>query len=695
MKNYESKDLRNVAVVGHGSCGKTSLTGALCFTAGSSKRLGSVDDGNALTDYSQDEIERKNSINLSIAYAEYEKTKINLIDAPGYLDFLGDAYAAMRGSDNALLVVHGANGVEIGTNKMASKTNEDNIPVAVFVNMMDKENADFDKILEQLRELFDGHVVPMTWPVGQGDDFKGVVDVRRRKACIGVPGTQTGESKEEDIPAEMVERVDEMYKEFIEDVAEQDEALMEKYFAEEPLTPQEIGAAMQKGILNREFIPVFCGSSSSTFGVPQLLDGLAHMMPDPTMFPALTAKAGETEVQIERTNDSPLTAMVFKTISEPHVGELSFFRVGSGVIKTGDEVLNASMDQVERLGHLNVMQGRDREEVSQLCAGDIGVVTKLKVTHTGNTLSSKQKALILPDIDFPKPVMNVAIAPKSRGDEDKISSGLRKLQEEDRSFNSYFDSELHQQILWAMGALHLDVIKVRLERQFNVETEYIKPRIPYKETFRKHAEGQGKFKKQSGGRGQYGDCWIRLIPRESGEGFEFFNKVVGGAIPGRFVPSVEKGIVESASKGIQAGYPVVDFAAECFDGSYHNVDSSDVAFQIAGGMAFKSVAAQAEPVILEPIQNIEVLVPEECMGDVIGDLNGRRGRIQGMTGEGAFQKVAAQVPQAEMYKYSTSLRSITGGRGSFEMDFSHYEAVPHDQTQKIIEEYEHQKEEDN
>lgn len=695
MKHYDSKDLRNVAVVGHGSCGKTSLTGALCFAAGSSKRLGSVDEGNALTDFSQDEIERKNSINLSIAYAEYEKLKINLIDAPGYLDFLGDAYAAMRGADNALMVVHAVNGVEIGTNKMASKTAEDNIPVAVFVNMMDKENADFDKVLQQLRELFDGHVVPMTMPIGQGADFKGVVDVRRRKACIGVDGTQKGESKEEDISADMAGRVEEMYKEFIEDVAEQDEALMEKYFADEPLTPQEIGAAMQQGILNRELIPVFCGSSISTFGVPQLLDGLAHMMPDPTMFPALTAKAGETEIKIERTDDSPLTALVFKTVSETHVGELSFFRVGSGVIKSGEEVLNANMDHVERLGHLNVMQGRDREEVDQLCAGDIGVVTKLKYTHTGNTLSSKQKALVLEDIHFPKPVMNVAIVPKTRGDEDKISSGLRKMQEEDRSFNSYFDSELHQQIVWAMGALHLDVIKVRLERQFNVVTEFVKPRIPYKETFRKQAEGQGKFKKQSGGRGQYGDCWIRLIPRHSGEGFEFFNKIVGGAIPGRFVPSVEKGVIEAAGKGIQAGYPVVDFAVECFDGSYHNVDSSDVAFQIAGGMAFKSVAANAEPVILEPIQDIEVLVPEECMGDVIGDLNGRRGRIQGMTGEGTFQKVAAQVPLADMYKYSTGLRSITGGRGTFTMEFSHYEAVPHDQTKKVIEEYEQQKEEDN
>ncbi|MBW7998099.1 MAG: elongation factor G [Candidatus Glassbacteria bacterium] len=695
MKNYDSEEIRNVAVIGHGSSGKTSLTGALCFAAGSTKRLGSVDEGNALTDYSQDEIDRKISINLSIAYAEYEKIKINLIDAPGYLDFIGDAYAALRGSDNALIVVHGVSGVEIGTNMMAAKTKEDKIPVAVFVNMMDKENADFDKVLGQLRGFFDGHVVPMTLPIGNGPGFKGVVDVRRRKACIGVAGTQKGEFKEEDIPADMAGRVEGMYREFIEDVAEQDEALMEKYFADEELTPQEIGAAMQKGILNREFIPVFCGSSTLTFGVPQLLDGIAHMMPDPTMFPPLEAKAGEEEVEVNRDSSAPMTALVFKTISETHVGEMSFFRVGSGVIKGGEEVLNANMDQVERLGHLNVMQGHDREEVDRLVAGDIGVVAKLKGTHTGNTLSSKQKPLTLADIEFPRPVMNVAIVPKTRGDEDKISSGLRKLQEEDRSFNSYFDGNLHQQIVWAMGELHLDVIKGRLERQFHVQAEYVKPRIPYKETIRKEAEGQGKFKKQSGGRGQYGDCWIRIKPLESGAGFEFHNKIVGGAIPGRFIPSVEKGLVEAANKGIQAGYPVDDFMAECYDGSYHNVDSSDVAFQVAGSIAFQSVAAKADPVIMEPIQDVEVLVPEDCMGDVIGDLNGRRGRIQGMTGEGAFQKVAAQVPQAEMYKYSTSLRSITGGRGTFKMDFSHYEAVPHEQTQKIIGEYKHQKEEDS
>ena len=551
MKNYDSKDLRNVAVIGHGTSGKTSLTGALCFAAGSSKRLGSVDEGNSLTDFSQDEIERKNSINLSVAYAEHEKSKINLIDAPGYLDFLGDAYAALRGADNALIVVHGVSGVEIGTNKMAAKTKEDGIPTAVFVNMMDKENADFNKVLDQLRELFEGHVVPMTLPIGQGPSFKGVVDVRRRKACIGVAGTQTGECKEEDIPADMAGQVEEMYQEFIEDVAEQDEALMEKYFADEPLTPQEIGAAMKKGILNREFIPVFCGSSTLTFGIPQLLDGLAHMMPDPTMFPPLKVTAGKEEVEVECRDSSPLTALVFKTISEPHVGELSFLRISSGTLKSGDEVINASTEQVERVGHLNVMQGRDRQEVDKLCSGDIGVVTKLKETHTGNTLCSKQKALVLPDIDFPKPVMNVAIEPKTRGDEDKIASGLRKLQEEDRSFNSYFDSDLHQQIIWAMGALHLDVIKVRLERQFNVETEYVKPRIPYKETIRKQAEGQGKFKKQSGGRGQYGDCWVRLIPREKGEGYEFFDKIVGGVIPGRFVPSVDKGYC----RGRQQGYP--------------------------------------------------------------------------------------------------------------------------------------------
>jgi len=688
MNKYDSKDIRNIAVVGHGSCGKTTLTGALCFAAGSSKRLGSVDEGNSLTDFSQDETERKISINLALAYAEWNKVKINLIDCPGYLDFVGDSHAALRGADCALIVVHAVNGVEIGTEMMWRLAAELNMPVAFFINMMDKEHASFKKVFAQLKKSFEGHIVPLTLPVGESENFKGVVDLTRKKACIGVPNTGKGEFKIEDIPADMAGEVEEAYKEFIEDVVEQDEGLMEKYFAEEELTEDEISSALRKGVLNREFIPVFCGSSLSTFGIRQLLDGIVNDMPDPLMFPPLKARSAgkDDEVEIDPASDKRLVALVFKTITEPHVGELSYFRVFSGVLKSGGEVVNANGGHIERLGHLSIMQGRERMEVEELATGDIGVVAKLRETHTGNTLSSKSNAVVLPEIKFPDPVMNVAIEPKARGDEEKISTSLRKLQEEDHTFRSYYDSDLHQMMVWGMGELHLEVILAKLKRKFNVDAEYVKPGIPYRETIRKTAEGQGKYKKQSGGRGQYGDCWIRLSPLERGAGVEFVDKIVGGVIPGRFVPSVEKGLREAASRGVIAGYPVQDFKAECYDGSYHSVDSSDVAFQVAGSLAFQKVALEADPVLLEPIQNIEVLVPEEYMGDVIGDLNSRRGRIQGMTSEGSFQKVAAQVPLAELYKYSTSLRSITQGRGIFRSEFSHYEEVPRDLAEKIIKE---------
>lgn len=696
MNKYDSKDIRNIAVVGHGSCGKTTLTGALCFAAGSSKRLGSVDEGNSLTDFSQDEIERKISVNLALAYAEWKKVKINFIDCPGYLDFVGDAHAALRGADCALVVVHAANGVEIGTEMMWRLAAEQNMPVVFFINMVDKEHASFKKVLNQLKNSFEGHIVPLTLPIGEGEKFKGVVDLTKKKACIGVPNTTKGEFKVEDIPADMAGDVEKAYKEFIEDVVEQDEELMEKYFADEELTEEEISSALRKGVLNREFIPVFCGSSMSTFGIRPLLDGIVNDMPDPLMFPPLKAQpAGkEGEVEIVPSSGGKLVALVFKTITEPHVGELSYFRVFSGVLKSGGEVHNANGGHIERLGHLSIMLGRDRTEVEALAAGDIGVVAKLKETHTGNTLTTKSNQVVLPEIKFPEPVMNVGIEPKARGDEEKISTSLKRLQEEDQTFHSYYDSDLHQMMVWGMGELHLEVILAKLKRKFNVDAEYVKPQIPYKETIRKTGEGQGKYKKQSGGRGQYGDCKIRLSPLERGAGVEFVDKIVGGVIPGRFVPSVEKGVREAASRGVLAGFPLQDFKAECYDGSYHSVDSSDVAFQVAGSLAFQKVALEANPVILEPIQNIGVLVPEEYMGDVIGDLNSRRGRIQGMTRESNFQKVSAQVPLAELYKYSTSLRSITQGRGIFQSKFSHYEEVPRDLAEKIIQESKKKKEKD-
>jgi len=694
MKNYNSQEIRNFAVLGHGSCGKTSLTGALCFAAGSSKRLGSVDEGNSLTDFSQDEIERKISINLAMAFAEWKGTKINLLDTPGYMDFIGDAYAAVRAADNALIVVHAVGGVEIGTEMMWRLAAEQNMPVGFFINMMDKEHADFNKVVKQLQNTLEGRIVPLMIPVGESENFRGVIDLISRKARLGKAKTQKGEYEVAEAPPEMAESMEQAYKEFVEAVVEQDDELMEKYFEDQPLEEKELIAALKKGVASREIIPVFCGSSTLTYGVRTLLDSLVDIFPDPTMLPPLKAKLSGTdeEVEVVRSAGEPMAALVFKTITEPHVGELSYFRIFRGVLKSGDEVSNANDNQTERLGHLSIMQGRERYEVEQLTAGDLGVVAKLKHTHTGNTLTAKAARVVLPKIKFPSPVMNVGIEPKARGDEDKISQGLKKLQEEDQTFHSHYDRDLHQMIVSGMGELHLDVILAKLNRKFNVEAEYVEPGIPYRETVRKTATAQGKYKKQTGGRGQYGDCKIRISPLERGSGAEFINKIVGGVIPGKFIPSVEKGLREAAGKGVLAGYPVVDFQAECYDGSYHSVDSSDIAFQVAGSLAFQKAALDADPVLLEPVQNVEVLVPEEYMGDVIGDLNSRRGRIMGMTSEGNFQKVTAKVPLAELYKYSTQVRSITQGRGMFKSEFSHYEEVPRELTEKIIEKSKKEKE---
>ncbi len=694
MKNYTSQDIRNIAVLGHGSCGKTSLTGALCFAADSSKRLGSVDEGNSLTDFSQDEIDRKISINLATAFAEWKGTKINLLDTPGYLDFIGDAHAAVRAADNALIVVHAVGGVEIGTEMMWRLAAEQNMPVAFFINMMDKEHTDFNKVINQLKSTFEGRIVPLSIPIGEGENFRGVVDLVSKQARLGKKNTQRDEYEVSDIPSELAETVEEAYREFVEAVVEQDDELMEKYFDDKPLDEKKLAAALKKGVAAREIIPVFCGSSTLTYGIRALLDSLVQNLPDPVMLPPLVAKTAEKdeEIEIARTPDGSLVALVFKTITEPHVGEMSYFRVFRGVLKAGDEVANANDNQIERLGHQSIMQGRERIEVEQLVAGDLGVVAKLKHTHTGNTLTAKGALVVLPEIVFPCPVMNVGIEPKARGDEEKISQGLKKLQEEDQTFRSHYDSDLHQMIVSGMGELHLDVIMAKLKHKFNVDAEYVEPGIPYRETVRKTAQAQGKYKKQTGGRGQYGDCSIRISPQDRGAGEEFVNKIVGGSIPGKFVPSVEKGIREAAGKGVLAGYPVVDFQVECYDGSYHSVDSSDIAFQVAGSMAFQKAALDANPVVLEPIQDVEVLVPEEYMGDVIGDLNSRRGRIMGMTSEGNFQKVTAKVPLAELYKYSTQVRSITQGRGMYKSDFSHYEEVPRELTEKIIKKSKKEKE---
>ncbi len=694
MKEYDSKHLRNVALVGHGGSGKTSLVTALSFASGSSSRLGSVDDGNSLTDFTPDEIERKISINLSLGYAEWKGIKINLLDTPGYLDFIGEVKSALRVADAALVVVHANAGIEVGTDIVWEDAVKLGIPRLFYISMMDKEHADFNKVYSQIKDRYGIKAIALELPIGMGEEFRGLVNVLDEKAYIFKGGTSKGEYTEESVPEEMAGEVAKAKEALIELAAESDDSLIEKYLEEGDLTKEEVINGLVTLVKNGELYPVFCGSATNTFGVRNLLDGLIGLVPDPThrgQIKGMNKKGDDVEVMADDT--SPFSALIFKTTTEPHVGELSYFRIFSGKVSSGDDVVNSRNDKSERLNHLSVIQGKDRSEVSVLHTGDVGVVAKLKESHTNDSLVSKGNSIILDKIVFPSPAISVAVEPKAKGDEEKIATGLARLHEEDPTFVSGYNAEIKQTLISGMGELHLDVVLERLKRKFGVEAIMKKPEIPYHETIRTKAEGQGKYKKQTGGRGQYGDTWIRIEPLPRGSGFEFVNAIKGGAIPGKYIPSVEKGIVEAAEKGVMAGYKLVDFRATLYDGSFHNVDSSDMAFKIAGSMAFSKVAQAAKPYILEPILNVEVVIPDDFLGDVMGDLNSRRGKIMGVNPKGHLKEIKVQVPQAEMYKYSTSLRSLTQGRGTHSREFSHYDEVPSDITQKIIAESEAKKKE--
>lgn len=693
MKEYESKQLRNIALVGHGGCGKTSLVTALAFASGSSSRLGSVDDGNSLTDFTPDEIDRKISINLSLAYAEWKGTKINLLDTPGYLDFVGEVKAALRVSDAALILIHAHAGVEVGTDIVWAEAEKLEIPRLFYINMMDKEHADFQKVYGQIKNKYGMKAVAMELPIGIGVSFRGVVNLLDEKAYIFKDGSTKGEYTEEAVPEEMTADVTSAREALVELAAESDDALIEKYFEEGTLSRDEIVNGLEKLVKKGELFPVFCGSATKTFGVRNLLDGLVELVPDPGHRGVVRGDSkSDEEVEVKTEDTSPFSALIFKTTTEPHVGELSYFRIFSGKVASGGEVINNRNDKSERLTHLSIIQGKERIEVPTLHTGDIGVVAKLKESQTNDSLVSKGNAIILEPIEFPSPVISVAVEPKSKGDEEKIATGLSKLHEEDPTFKSGYNADIRQTLISGMGELHLDVVMDRLKRKFGVEAVLTKPDIPYRETIRGKADGQGRYKKQTGGRGQFGDTWIRIEPLGRGEGFEFVDAIKGGSIPNKYIPSVEKGIVEAAQKGIMAGYPLVDFRTTLYDGSFHAVDSSDMAFKVAGSMAFGKVAREAKPYLLEPILKVEVIIPDEYLGDVMGDLNSRRGKIMGVDPRGNLKVIKAQVPEAEMYKYSTTLRSLTQGRGTHTREFSHYDEVPPDISQKIVAEAEKKKE---
>ncbi len=694
-KEYGTEQIRNVVFLGHGGSGKTTLVDAIAFVGGTASRHGDPADGSALTMYTEEEAQHGISIQVTPAYTEWQGCKLNLLDTPGYLDFTGEAIAATRVADGAVVVLGATHGVEVGTEKVWEYCSSRGIPRLFFVSMMDKDHADFDRVYQDVKDHLTDKVIPVEIPIGAGDDFRGIINLFSGRAHVYTAGTTKGEYEETDIPEELADKYERWRTELLETIATTDDTLLEKYLDGGEIDRDQAIRAMHKAMLRGEMFPVFCGAPLRTWGTRALLSKLCELMPSPAeAVPEKIERPGIKEtVQLEPDDDHPFAALVFKTSSEPHVGELTYFRVYSGTIASGDEVQNSTRNATEKLAHLAVPLGKDRLEVGRLHAGDIGVVAKLRNTHTNDTLCASSRPLTIEPIDFPEPDIAMAIHGESRSDDDKIGTALGKLHEEDPTFRYGYDPELKQTIIRGLGELHLDVQIERLRRKFGVSAATEEPRVAYRETIRKTAEGQGKHKKQSGGHGQFGDCWIRLRPAARGAGYEFVDSIVGGAIPGKFIPSVDKGVQEAAGRGVVAGYPMVDFVAECYDGSYHSVDSSDIAFQIAGSMAFQRVAAMANPVLLEPVMEVEILTPEEYMGDVIGDLNQRRGKILGMMPEGRKTRIRALVPQAELYKYATTLRSLTQGRAFHSRKLSGYEEVPSHVASRIADDSHKEREE--
>jgi elongation factor G len=698
MREYSSSEIRNVAVVGHGASGKTTLVDALAFVSGASRRHGSVKDGTALTDYAPEETERGYSINLGCAHAEWMDNKINLIDTPGYLDFQGDAVAGLAAADGALVVISATGGVEVGTEKMFREAISRADPVLFVVSLMDKEHASFDRIYQQIKDRLTNKVIPVEVPIGEGAEFRGVLNLFSKKAHLYKKGTKNGEYEETDVPADQQATFEKYYQDLIETIAATDDSLLERYLEGSEIGRDEAIAAMKEGMKRGELFPLFVVSAELTFGMRALLTKVVELMPSAYEMEELHAfkgAEGDNTVEIHAKDDAPFCALVFKTQSEPHVGDVSFFRILSGMVVNGQEVYNATRNVVEKLGHLSVAQGRDRTEVPKLHAGDIGCVAKLKNTHTNDTLSTREHPVRFPQIHFPEPIVAFAVHATSRNDEEKLQAGLHRLHDEDPTFEVRYVGETHETVVSGMGERHLEVNMAKLRRKYGVSGELTKPKIAYRETFKGKGEGQGRHKKQTGGRGQFGDCWVRFAPLPRGSGYEFADEIVGGVIPGKFIPAVDKGIQEAAVRGIVAGYPLVDFKVELFDGSYHSVDSNEMSFKMAGILAFKAVAPKCKPVLLEPLDEVEIATPEQYLGDVMGDVSSRRGQILGTEtlADGRGTVVRAVVPQAELHLYATDLNSMTHGRATFTRRFRGYEEVPPDAAQRIIAESSKAKEE--
>jgi len=687
MKTYDISHIRNLAIAAGGGAGKTSLAEAILYDTKTTDRLGKVLDGSSILDFEPEEVARHITISSALGYCEWKKHKINFIDTPGYANFIAETHAALRVVDSVLVVVSSVDGVKVLTEKIWQRADEHQLPKMVFINKLDQERANFLNTLEELRRVFNNQgIIPVQIPLGEGDSFNGLIDLLEMKALVYDKGDSNGNYKEEDIPDEFIDKAKTWRESLIETIAENSDELLEKYLEGEELSPEEIRQALRKAVCARKVIPVLGGSAILNIGIQPLLDHIILTLPAPSERPEVVGKnPHSTEEEVRKpSRDAPFSALVFKTFADPFAGRLSFFKVYSGELKSDSVVLNATRGEKERIGQVYAMLGKNQRPVSQIPAGDFGVVAKLKATQTGDTLADEKAPIIFEPIKLPEPVISFAIVPKSKGDEEKVSSALNRMLEEDPTLRVTRDPQTKEMILSGMGEVHLEVILERLKRKFGLEVEKRTPKIPYKETIRGTAKVQGKYKRQTGGRGQYGDTWLEIEPLPRGKGFEFVDKIVGGVIPKQYIPAVEKGILEAMNEGVLAGYPVVDVKVTLFDGSYHEVDSSDMAFKIAASIGFKKGVEQANPVLLEPIMSMEITIPEEYLGEVIGDLNARRGKVQGVEPGINYQTIRALVPLAEVLAYATALRSMTGDRGVFSMEFSHYEEVPPHLAEKII-----------
>jgi elongation factor G len=686
MPHKAADRIRNVALIGHRGSGKTSLHEALLFEAGVVNRLGRVEDGSTVSDFEADEHAREMSIGASVASFEYDDRKINLIDTPGEPSFIADTIASLRVADAAVVVVNAVMGVEVHTDRLWQRADREGLARLVYVNMLDRERADFFRALESLQSAFGNHVVATEIPIGSEHEVRGVIDLIDMKAFVA-QGEGRGAPEPQEIPEELQAQAQEYREKLMDEVAENSDELMERYLDGEEIDHDEIVTVLKRGVTDGRIFPVTCGVATKNLGTTRLLEALVEDLPSPAMRGPVTAlgEDGE-EIEIAPDEDGELVAYVFKTLADPYAGRLNLFRVFSGVIKGDSQVTNVTRRAKERIGQILIPGGKEHAQTEELGAGDIGAIAKLKETRAGDVLADKDSKISFPPLDLPAPVMAFAFEPKTKGDEDKAASAIRRLEEEDPTLDVHRDQQTGEQIIAGLTQIHVEVIVDRMKDRFGAEIELHPPRVPYLEAIRKSAKAHGRYKKQTGGRGQFGDCHIEIAPGEAGSGYEFVDEIKGGAIPKGFIPAVEKGIAEAMQHGTLAGYPVKDLQVRLYDGQYHRVDSSENAFKIAGSMAFKDAMDQADPVLLEPIMLLTVSVPEDVVGDVVGDLNSRRGRPLGMEAKGSATEIKAEVPMAEILDYARDLRQITGGRGDYTMEFASHEEIPSHLAQKVISE---------